>query len=105
MSQRDLGWQTAQILRLTSWNRKTERSWKKIRQKYYWLIKNKGKERGKRIPTVTHLLTRVSTGCPWERYSTIMVQKNSRSQWSGNFSQPPSAIGNEDLNTQNLIGE
>ena len=59
----------------------------------------------KRIPTVTHLLTRMSTGCLWERYSTMMVQKNSRFQWSGNFSQPPSAIGDEDLNTQDLISE
>ena len=66
-------------------------------------IKKGGK--GKRIPTVTHLLTRISTGCPWERYSTTMIQKNSRFQWSGNFSQPPSAIGDEDLNTQDLISE
>ena len=35
----------------------------------------------------------------------MTVQKNSGSQWSGNFSQPPSAIGNEDLNTQDLISE
>ena len=31
--------------------------------------------------------------------------KNSGFQWSGNFSQPPSAIGDEDLNTQYLISE
>ena len=65
----------------------------------------KTKRKGKRIPIVTHLLTRMSTGCPWERYSTMMVQKNSGFQWSGNFSQPPSAIGDEDLNTQDLISE
>ena len=65
----------------------------------------KTKRKGKRIPTVTHLLTRMSTGCPWERYSTMMVQKNSGFQWSGNFSQPPSAIGDEDLNIQDLISE
>ena len=47
----------------------------------------------------------MSTGRPWERYSTMMVQKNSRFQWSGNFSQPPSDIGDEDLNTQDLISE
>ena len=35
----------------------------------------------------------------------MTVQKNSGFQWSGNFSQPPSAIGNEDLNTQDLISE
>ena len=35
----------------------------------------------------------------------MMVQKNSGFQWSGNFSQPSSAIGNEDLNTQDLISE
>ena len=33
------------------------------------------------------------------------VQKNSGFQWSGNCSQPPSAIGNKDLNTQDLISE
>ena len=38
-------------------------------------------------------------------YSTMTVQKNSGFQWSGNFSQPPSAIGNGDLNTQDLISE
>ena len=59
----------------------------------------------KRSLTITHLLTRMSTGCLWEMYSTMMVQKNSRFQWSGNFSQPPSAIGNEDLNAQDLISE
>ena len=32
-------------------------------------------------------------------------QKNSRFQWSGNFLQPPSAIGDEELNTQDLISE
>ena len=47
----------------------------------------------------------MSTGHPWERYSTMTVQKNSGFQWSGNFSQPPSAIGDEDLNTQDLISE
>ena len=47
----------------------------------------------------------MSTGRLWEMYSTMMVQKNSRFQWSGNFSQPPSAIGNRDLNTQDLISE
>ena len=57
----------------------------------------------KRISTVTHLLTRISTRCPWERYSTMTVQKNSGFQWSGTFSQPPSAIEDEDLNTQDLI--
>ena len=66
---------------------------------------NKRGRKGKRIPTVTHLLTRMSTGHPWERYSTMTVQKNSGFQWSGNFSQPPSAIGNEDLSTQDLISE
>ena len=65
----------------------------------------KTKREGKRIPTVTHLLTRMSTGRPWERYSTMMVQKNSGFQWSGNFSQPPSAIEDENLNTQDLISE
>ena len=45
------------------------------------------------------------TGRPWERYSTITVQKNSEFQWSENFSQPLSAIGNEDLNTQDPISE
>ena len=48
---------------------------------------------------------KMSTECPWERYSTMTVQKNSGFQWSGNFSQPPSAIGDEDLNTQDLISE
>ena len=67
--------------------------------------KSRGGRKGRRIPTVTHLLTRVSTGWPWERYSTMTVQKNSGFQWSGNFSQPPSAIGNEDLNTCDLISE
>ena len=33
----------------------------------------------------------------------MIIQKNSGSQWSGNFS--PSAIGNEDLNTQDLISK
>ena len=47
----------------------------------------------------------MSTGRPWEMYSTITVQKNSRFQWSGNFSQPPSAIENGGLNTQDLISE
>ena len=65
----------------------------------------KGGREGKRILIITHLLTRMSTGCPWERYSTMTVQKNSGFQWSGNFSQPPSAIGNKDLNTQDLISE
>ena len=65
----------------------------------------KGEREGKKILTITHLLTRMFTGHPWERYSTMTVQKNSRFQWSGNFSQPPSAIENEDLNTQNLINE
>ena len=63
------------------------------------------KRKRKRIPTVTHLLTRMSTGHLWERYSTMMIQKNSRFQRSGNFSQPPSAIGDEDLKTQDLISE
>ena len=67
-------------------------------------LENK-KGKGKRISTVTHLLTRMSTGCLWERYSTMTVQKSSRFQWSGNFSQPPSAIGDDDLNTQDLISE
>ena len=35
----------------------------------------------------------------------MLVQNNSGSQWSGNFSQPPSAIVNEDLNTQDLISK
>ena len=65
----------------------------------------KTKRKGKRIPTVTHLLARMSTGRQWQRYSTMTVQKNSGFQWSGNFSQPPSAIGDEDLNTQDLISE
>ena len=68
-------------------------------------IQLENKTKGNKIPTVTHLLTRMSTGCPWERYSTMTVQKNSGFQWSGNFSQPPSAIGDEDLNTQGLISE
>ena len=50
-------------------------------------------------------LARMSTGHPRERYSTMTVQKNSGFQWSENFSQPPSAIGDEDLNTQDLISE
>ena len=66
---------------------------------------NKRGRKGKRIPPVTHLLTRMSTGHLWERYSTMTVQKNFGFQWSGNFSQPPSAIGNKDLNTQDLISE
>ena len=68
-------------------------------------IQHENKRKGKKIPTVTHLLTRMSTGHLWERYSTMTVQKNSGFQWSGNFSQPPSAIGDEDLNTQDLISE
>ena len=54
---------------------------------------------------ITHLLIRMSTGHPWEMYSTMTVQKNSVFQWSGNFSHPPSAIENEDLNTLDLISE
>ena len=54
---------------------------------------------------ITHLLIRMSTGCPWEMYSTMMVQKNSVFRWSGNFSHPPSAIENEDLNTLDLISK
>ena len=65
----------------------------------------KGGRKGKRILNMTHLLTRMSTGRPWERYSTMMVQKNSGFQWSGHFLQPPSAIGNEDLNTRDLISK
>ena len=53
----------------------------------------------------THLLIRMSTGHPWEMYSTMTVQKNSVFQWSGNFSHPPSAIENEDLNALNLISK
>ena len=52
---------------------------------------------------ITHLLIRMSTGCSWEMYSTMTVQKNSVFQWSGNCSHPPSAIENEDLNTLDLI--
>ena len=63
------------------------------------------KRKGRRIPIVTYLLTRISTGHPWERYFTMTVKKNSRFQWSGNFSQPPSVIEDEDLNTQDLISE
>ena len=55
--------------------------------------------------TITHLLTRMSTVRLWEMYSTITVQKNSAFQWSGNFSHPPSAIENENLNTWDLISE
>ena len=55
--------------------------------------------------TITHLLTRMSTGCLWEMYSTMTVQKNSVFQWSGNFSHPPSAIKNKNLNTPDLISE
>ena len=55
--------------------------------------------------TVTHLLTRMSTGHPWEMYSTMTVEKNSVFQWSGNFSHPPSAIENKNLNTWDLISE
>ena len=47
----------------------------------------------------------MSTGRLWEMYSTMTVQKNSGFQWSGNFSQPPSAMGNKKLNIQNLISE
>ena len=54
---------------------------------------------------ITHLLIRMSTGHPWEMYSTMTVQKNSVFQWSGNFSHPPSAIENKDLNTPDLISE
>ena len=54
---------------------------------------------------ITHLLIRMSTGCPWEIYSMMTVQKNSVFQWSGNFSHPPSAIKNKDLNTLDLISE
>ena len=54
---------------------------------------------------ITHLLIRMSTGCLWEMYSTMTVQKNSVFQWSGNFSHPPSAIENEDLNTLDLISK
>ena len=54
---------------------------------------------------ITHLLIRMSTGCPWEMYSTMTVQKNSVFQWSGNFSHAPSAIENEDLNTLDLISK
>ena len=68
-------------------------------------IQLENKRKGKKIPTVTYLLTRMSTGHLWEMYSTMTVQKNSRFQWSGNFSQSPSAIGGEDLNTQDLISE
>ena len=50
---------------------------------------------------ITHLLIRMSTGRPWEMYST----KNSVFQWSGNFSHPPSAIEKKDLNTLDLISE
>ena len=48
---------------------------------------------------------RMSTGHPWEMYSTMTVQKNSAFHWSGNFSHPPSAIENKNLNTQDLISE
>ena len=54
---------------------------------------------------ITHLLIRMSTGCPWEMYSTMTVQKNSAFQWSGNISHPPSAIENKNLNTPDLISE
>ena len=54
---------------------------------------------------ITHLLIRISTGCPWEMYSSMTVQKNSVFQWSGNFSHPPSAIENEDLNNLDLINK
>ena len=54
---------------------------------------------------LTHLLIRMSTGRPWEMYSTMTVQKDSVFQWSGNFSHPPSAIENEDLNTLDLISK
>ena len=63
------------------------------------------KMKGGGNPNITYLLTRMSTGRLWEMYSTMMVQKNSGFQWSENFSQPPSAIGNRDLNTQDLISE
>ena len=65
----------------------------------------KTKEKKREILTITHLLTRMSTGRSWEMYSTMMVQKNSGFHWSGNFSQPPSAIENKDLNTRDLISE
>ena len=52
---------------------------------------------------ITHLLMRMSTGRPWEMYSTMTVQKNSVFQWSGNLSLPPSAIENKDLNTLDLL--
>ena len=54
---------------------------------------------------ITHLLIRMSTGRPWEMYSTMTVQKNYVFQWSGNFSHPPSAIENEDQNTLDLISK
>ena len=54
---------------------------------------------------ITHLLMRMSTGHSWEIYSTMTVQKNSVFQWYGNFSHPPSAIENKDLNTLDLISE
>ena len=54
---------------------------------------------------ITHLLMRMSAGHPWEMYSTMTVQKNSVFHWSGNFSHPPSAIENKNLNTQDLISE
>ena len=63
------------------------------------------KKGGGRNPIITYLLTRMSTGHLWEVYSTMTVQKNSGFRWSGNFSQPPSAIGNGDLNAQDLISE
>ena len=55
--------------------------------------------------TITHLLTRMSTGRPWEMYSTMTVQKNPVFQRSGNFSHPPSAIENKNLNTPDLISK
>ena len=47
----------------------------------------------------------MSTGHPWEMYSTMTVQKNSGFQWSRNFSQLPSAMGNKELDIPSLISE
>ena len=65
----------------------------------------KRKKKTNRNLIVTHLLVGVSTGCPWEMYSTMTVQKNSVFQWSGDFSHPPSAIEKKSLDTPDLVSK
>ena len=49
----------------------------------------------------TYLLTRMPTGCLRDKYSMMTVQKYSGSQWSGNFSSPPSCGKRLNLKTRN----